>query len=546
MMTFRKINIALIILSLSIFLFLMAWIVIYNLIFPVPNMLDLVPNNITGYFDVYDLHKVLSNVLRSEFMRRVVQSPWWANFKTTGLWNEIDTQFKEFQQFGVDQSLIFRLIGTHSVVGFYLDANQTKIDYILISELDVPTRIALSFGQIKKFISPEFTVTKLKYNGKTITTIKSPQGSYIYTFVGRVGVLSDDEYLVQKTLDAYKNRKNRLSFMPEFKQIDLDLPSTNVSFYANTAKLRDSSKLLERYGFQYKNIPIITNSDMILGIVSQGAGKIRLDSAILHRQIDNSSKPLIKDGLPFPSNCLALTTHRSLNPKALFHWLTKNVSSAFSIIGDDVLPTVSGSIAEAVVSPKSNGNQFPSILLYMQVKSRTLAEAKLYELKYLLRLRDEQIKFTETTYKNAKITYSSYIPGVNFPIGFGYVFIKDDILLMATDEFSIREVLDVLNGDERSFINQSQYADVMSSINGRADEMAFINLREMSPIVEQVSRLYLYQGMFTGNRSGENVATMLADNAFILGSWDYLGAVWNSKDNITNLKLILTREKSSP
>ncbi|HGE70742.1 TPA: hypothetical protein ENX78_07905, partial [Candidatus Poribacteria bacterium] len=82
MMTFRKINIALIILSLSIFLFLMAWIVIYNLIFPVPNMLDLVPNNITGYFDVYDLHKVLSNVLRSEFMRRVVQSPWWANFKT--------------------------------------------------------------------------------------------------------------------------------------------------------------------------------------------------------------------------------------------------------------------------------------------------------------------------------------------------------------------------------------------------------------------------------------------------------------------------------
>ncbi|MGB9595386.1 MAG: hypothetical protein ACPL7B_03815, partial [Candidatus Poribacteria bacterium] len=363
MMEFKKINKILLILSLSILLFLIIWIAIYNLIFPVPNMLDLVPNDVIAYFDVYDLHKILSNFLRSEFIRRVVQSPLWANFQKTTLWNEINTEFIGFKQFGIDQGLIFRLIGKHSIIAFYLDSKQSKIDYVLISELDIPIRLTLSFGQMRKFISLEYVVTKLKYKGKTITTIKSPQENYSYTFVGRVGILSNDEILVQKVLDAYKDKENRLLKKPEFIKISINLPISDVSFYANTERLLDSSSFLERYGLNYKNVPVINNSNMILGAISQAIGKTRLDIVISHRK--NNSLFKMKKALPFPKDCLALTIHRLYDPKSLFHWLAKNISSTFSIIGDEILPTINGNVAEAVVSPINSVN-FLSILLYMQ------------------------------------------------------------------------------------------------------------------------------------------------------------------------------------
>ncbi len=538
-MNLKKINIVLLILSFSILLFLITWTVIYNVIFPVPDMLDLITDDAVAYLDVYDLHKVLSSFLRSEFMRRVVQSPLWSNFQTTELWNEINTELIEFKQFGIDQGLIFRLIGTHSVIAFYLDPDKVKVNYTLISELDVFTRFTLSLGQIKKFIPPEYTVIKLKYKGRTITTIKSAQENYSYTFVGRLGILGNDEILVQNILDFYKNKKNELSKKIEFVQISHSLPLSNTSFYLNTSKLVDSSKMLEKYGFSYRNIPVISRSKMILGAVSSGAGKTSLNVSILHRQGDKISK--IKDILPFPKDCLALTIHRSYDPNGLFRWLARNVSPTFSIIGDELLPTIQGNIAEAVVSPRDNEN-FPSILLYMQVKSKTLTEAKLLELKYLLKLRDAQINFTEKTYKNTKITYSSYITGVNFPMGFGYIFIKNNILLLSTSELGMREVVDIINGDERSFTYQDQYTNAMPGINGVSNEVVFMNLREMSPILEQISRLYLFQGMFTRDRPGERIASMLADNAFILGAWDFLGMVWNSKDDVTNLTIFLTKK----
>jgi len=543
-MTLRKTNITLLIFISFTFLCLITWLIISNIVFPVPDMLNLVPNNVMGYFDVYNSGNVLSDIVKSELVRRLIQSPWWNSFKSTGLWNEVSNELGGFQQLGIDQNLIFRLIGTHSIVAFYLDSDlgQPKIKYILISELDIFTRLTMSFGQIEKFISPEYTVTKAKYNGKAIITIKSPEETYSYAFIGRAGILSNDESLIKKSLDTYRNDEDRLSAKTDFKQAKLGLPISDVSFYLNTARLLDSSKLLERYGFNPQNVSLIRDSNMMLSAVSREAGKTRLNT-VLYQKNGLSKESAKSKNLPFPEDCLTLITHRPLDPKIIFKWMAKNISQTFATISDGISPTIRGSIAEAVVAPKSNSNQLlPSVLLYMQVRNRTIAETALYGLKNTLRLQDSQLKFTETTYKNAKITYSSYIPGVNFPIGIGYVFIKDDVLLLATDESSMQEVLDVLSGNARPLSSQNQYMNVMAPIGGLADEMAFINLREMSPILEQVSRLYLFQGMLTGSRSGERVATILADNSFIMGSWDYLGAVWNSENDNTDIKLVLTRK----
>jgi hypothetical protein len=543
-MTFRKANITLIILLSFTFVCLIAWLIIYYLVFPMPNMLDLTPNNVMGYLDIYNSEKVLSDIQRSELVKRVAESPWWNSFKSTSLWNELNNELGNFQQLGIDQSIIFRLIGTHSIVGFKLDSelSQPKINYILISELDILTRLVLSLGQIERFLSPsEYTIIKEKYNGKKIISIKSADQTYYYAFVGRAGIISNDESLIKKSLDIHKNIERGVSSMPAFRKIKSDLSLSDISFYVNTAKLVESSKLLERYGFYPQNISVIKNSDMALGVVSHSLDEFRLNGVISYQKDNLKKSAKSSDNLLFPSNCLALITHKSFNPKIIFKWMEKNVSPTFAVIGNGILPAIRESIAEAIIAPKNAESQvLPSFLLFMRVTNRTIAETALYNLKNTLKLQDGQFDFTETNYRNNKIYYSSYIPGVSFPIGIGYVFVKDDILLIATDEPSIKEFLDVLNGKAPSLTEQNQYKIAMPSNIGASDDIIFINLWEMAPIIEQLSRLYLFQGMITGKRSGDRIAGILADNVFIMRSWHYLGGAWNSEADKINIRLIFS------
>jgi hypothetical protein len=509
-----------------------------------PNMLDLTPNNVMGYLDIYNSEKVLSDIQRSELVKRVAESPWWNSFKSTSLWNELNNELGNFQQLGIDQSIIFRLIGTHSIVGFKLDSelSQPKINYILISELDILTRLVLSLGQIERFLSPsEYTIIKEKYNGKKIISIKSADQTYYYAFVGRAGIISNDESLIKKSLDIHKNIERGVSSMPAFRKIKSDLSLSDISFYVNTAKLVESSKLLERYGFYPQNISVIKNSDMALGVVSHSLDEFRLNGVISYQKDNLKKSAKSSDNLLFPSNCLALITHKSFNPKIIFKWMEKNVSPTFAVIGNGILPAIRESIAEAIIAPKNAESQvLPSFLLFMRVTNRTIAETALYNLKNTLKLQDGQFDFTETNYRNNKIYYSSYIPGVSFPIGIGYVFVKDDILLIATDEPSIKEFLDVLNGKAPSLTEQNQYKIAMPSNIGASDDIIFINLWEMAPIIEQLSRLYLFQGMITGKRSGDRIAGILADNVFIMRSWHYLGGAWNSEADKINIRLIFS------
>ncbi|MEK7398778.1 MAG: DUF3352 domain-containing protein, partial [Candidatus Poribacteria bacterium] len=308
--------------------------------------------------------------------------------------------------------------------------------------------------------------------------------------------------------------------------------------------LVESSKLLERYGFYPKNISVIKNSDMALGVVSHSLDEFRLNAVISYQKDNFKRLSESADNLLFPSNCLALITHRSFNPQIIFRWLEKNVSSTFAVISNGILPAIRESIAEAIIAPKNAESQvLPSFLLFMRVTNRTIAETALYNLKNTLKLQDGHFDFIETDYRNNKIYYSSYIPGVSFPIGIGYVFVKDDILLMATDEPSIKEFLDVLNGKAPSLTEQNQYKIAVPSNIGASDDIIFINLWEMAPIIEQLSRLYLFQGMITGKRSGDRVAVILADNAFIMRSWNYLGGAWDSEADKINIRLILTRKQ---
>jgi hypothetical protein len=190
------------------------------------------------------------------------------------------------------------------------------------------------------------------------------------------------------------------------------------------------------------------------------------------------------------------------------------------------------------LSPNTSEYQIlPPLLFFMRVRNKDIAETALNDYKKFMNIQDPQMEFNETLYNGTKISYLSYLPGVSLPIGIGYAFIKSDILVMATDMSALKAVVDVSNGKAQSITKQTQYLSVM---NSDSNNVVFMKLKELAPVVEQVAKLYLYQSMLTGKRSAEKLALTAADNAFVLESWNYLGTVWASDEGKLSLKFTLS------
>jgi hypothetical protein len=543
----KTVNIILIIYISLVFAILIGWFIIYYIIFPMPKIMELVPDSTVAYIDITDLDSSLAAVQRSEFVDRVARSQLWTSFKSSRLWQGLSQDIADLQNLGLDRETIMRLVGRHSIVSFYVSpvSDQQNFSYLLISELDVLTRLVMASGQIERLISPEYTITKERYRGIKLITVKAPDRIYIYAFVGRAGFLSSNISLVKKTIDIYKQGSHSVSDIPEFSKLTSALPVSDTSFYINAVKFQESSELLQRYGLNLSSLSLINRISLWAGAVYHENGKLRIDNCFLYRKVSEKyakSGTDAKIGLPLPNNSLAFVIHKSLKPEYLFNLLERNVSPRFAIIRNGLLPIVYESVGEALLVPNTSEYQIlPPLLFFMRVRNKVIAETTLNDFKMSLKMQNQQMEFNETLYDGVKIHYLSYLPGVPLPIGIGYAFIQNDILVLATDMSALKSVIDVLNGKSKSIIEQTQYLKVMNPIGGTSDNAVYIKLKELSPVVEQVAKLYLYQSMITGNRKAEKLAVNLADNAFILESWNYLGTVWTSDEDKMNLKITLSK-----
>jgi len=545
-MTLKTVNIILIIYLSLVLAILIGWFIVYYIIFPMPKILDIVPDATLSYLDVSNLNESLSAIQESDFVSRVAKSPWWTNFKSSRLWLELSQEIANLQQIGLERDTIIRIIGKHSIIALYVNpaSDQQSLNYLLVTELDLLTRLVMASGQIERLISPSYDIDKERYKGVRLITIKTPERNYIYAFAGRAGLLSSDASIVKEAIDIYKQKGRGVSGIPEFTQLTSALPISDVSFYINSVKVQESAKLLWRYGLNPSSLSLINGVNLWSGVVSRENEKLRIDNVLSYRK---ETEDYIKSNtdknidLPLPNNCLAFAIHRSLKPEYLFNWLEKNVSSRFTIITKGLLLIVHESIGEAVLSPNASEYQIlPPLLFFMRVRNKDIAETALNDFKKSMNIQDPQMEFNETLYNGTKISYLSYLPGVSLPIGIGYAFIKSDILVMATDMLALKAVVDTSNGKAQSITKQTQYLNVMNPIGSDSNNIVFMKLKELAPVVEQVAKFYLYQSMLTGKRSAEKLALTIADNVFVLESWNYLGTVWTSDGGKLSLKFTLT------
>jgi hypothetical protein len=512
-----------------------------------PKILEILPDTAFAYLDIYNFDSVFSSAKNSEFVKRLSESSLWINFKTTRLWAIIERDLYDFQQMGLSRSTINRLIGKHATIAFYgINTSQPSsgLSYLLISKLDMLTRLLIATGQIERLISPDYEVIKERYEGFRLITIKSPEWQYIYAFAGRAGLLSTDINIIKNTIDIYRHKHKGLTALPRFIELTSTIPKSDISFYINPERVLESASLLIEYGINPQRLSFLSNIGLWAGIASNSKDGLEIDNFILNKNGKASkTETSLVERLPIPENALMFITHKTLKPEKLFALMEKYISPRLFIFRQVLLPVVEESLAEALIAPSSvEYLTVPSFLFFMKVNNKLMAEESLRQIKDIMKYQSPQISFSEIEHNGEKISYSSSFPGIYLPIGFGYTIIKNDTLAISTDMATLKSVVDVSNGKQKSIVKQAQYESVMNSLSKGSDNTLFINLADIEPIAQQFAKLYLFQGMITGKRSSEKnerYVLMIADNAQILRSWKNLGAVWYSEADRLILKLLL-------
>ncbi len=532
---------------LFLLVILIGYLVMF-LVFPMPKIIDLFPDTAIAYLDVYNFDKNFSLAQNSEFVKRVSESPLWTNFKTTRLWGLIERDIIDLQQNGLDKKTLNRLIGRHAIIALYgLNDSQTKsLGYLLISEVDMPTRLLIASGQIERLISPEYQVSKQKYEGFTLTTIRSPEWEYTYAFAGRAGLLANDAELVKSALDVNKQNSKALPTIPQFGELASSLSSSDISFFINPQRVSQSFPTLQQYGINAQSLSFMSNIGLWAGIADNLEGELRIENFILKNeggsQANVTDTPLVEK-LPLPDDSLAIITHQVKKPEVVFRMMEKYLSPRIYILRRLLLPVVEESLAEVMIAPKALEYQtMPSFLFFLRVRNKLIAEDALRQLKEFLKYLSSQTVFEELEYEGQKISYSNSFPGIYLPVGFGYTILKDDLLVISTDMSTLKTVIDISKGKRQPITKQTQYVNTMISIPEKSDNLIYVNLTDVAPIAQQLSKLYLFQGMLSTKKKSERnerYALMVSDNASIIQSWNNLGAVWYSDSDKFVIKLTL-------
>jgi hypothetical protein len=505
---------------LTIFLILAVAFVIllgvsHYLIWPKPEVLSLVPGKPLAYIAASDLDKTISAVEKSEFVKQVAKSPLWSDIKSSRLGRQAHLQKLAWDIYwenyigGDPLKLddILQLVKRDALLAFY-----GGTDFLLISAVDLLTSV--------KILGQEFS----------------------YGFVGRVGLLGSSKSLLKAAIDIHKDSVQGLAAEPDFRELTVDMPRSNLSFYMNVARSFEAyprAKADPRIGYL---VPIAEHVNAYAGVVSGEGGNIRFDIRASH----TPSLQHVAGGNPsgddvfVPASSMVFASSHIVDPGFSFEALRASLGVDLRVVESKLAPVLSDGMTVAVLEPKVKEFQlFPPAMLFLRVKDRTAAETTLEDIKNSLNIGGKQLEFTQETYENIPINLTKLPIGMGISLDAGYTLIGDDLLVLATDAQALKAVVDVSLKKQPSLIEEKQYTDVLAPILDGSDGQVFMNLVSVAAITKQAARLYALRSKLVGDRESEQMATMLYQNAFLLESWKYMGVTLNSDDGRVNVKLVL-------
>ncbi len=545
----------LVILSLAVAAVL-TWCILYYLVWPKPEISQLLPDTPLAYVAASNLGEIISNVQESEFANRVASSPFWRDLRSSGLWLRMKQQRRDWERqmkASINPEGIIQLMEKDAILAFYGD--QGYLDILLISQVGPLTRMNITLRKTEKTLADTYTFTKEKYRGVKLKTLEVPGLKFSYGFIGRAGLLSTDMSLLKRAVDLHRGDGGEVAFARELEKLVVDMPGPRVSFHINAAKMRDTSypPLISRLIIRAEAdpylrhlFPVTRRIDSCSGVGYNQPGDvkfhIRARRALMPRRNPTDSPGLMEDKLAVPANCMLFMLYRTLKPDTLFDALEVAADTDMAIFRDRLTPLFHNGAAMAVLEPNVKELQLlPPVMAFIRVKDKTMAQTTLKDLRGSIRIMDRQLEFTEMMHENTSTNYARVPIGMGMSIDAGYTFIGDDLLVMATDTSALKEAIDVILGKRGSLMKDEQYADVLSPLAEDSEGRVFMNINSIAAMTKQAARLYAWRAKIAGEREAEQIATILYQNVSILEAWRYMSITSNSNDGAIDAKVILSK-----
>ncbi len=541
---------------------ILTWGVITYLLWPKPELLELVPGTPLAYVAASDIDGTLLTARNSEFAGRLARSPIWKS-GLSRYWRRIKKQRSNWEkqtQLSIDLKGIVQLVRKDAILAFYGD--EKKLDFLLVSEVGTITRMNIKSGSTEKNLKEVYKLTKEKYRGAEFITLATPEIEFSYGFIGRAGLLSTDISLLKKCVDLHKGIGQGMVATSEFKKLAADLPESDISFQINMAKIQDAadhpiiSPLLARVKadplFSHLT-PVTEGDDTWAGSMTYLNGDLTLDLRTSYTPPTQNAgslafhptgmSDLSSHDLPVPADCLFFGLYEMLDVSILFEMVESVIGMDLDNAKNKLLPSFHSGAAMAVLKPNIKELQLlPPVMIIFQLKNKAVAEAALEALDGSITVRNRQLEFTEKKRADTKIMYTRIPIGMGLSLEAGYTFIGDDLLVLATDTSALEAAVDVSLNKELSLMKDEYYASVMTPMAAGKEGRLFLDIISTAEITRQAGKLYAWRAKFAGEREGEQIATLLYENVFILEAWRYLGMTFESEDGRTSVKMVLNSQ----
>lgn len=560
----KKIKVTLIILLSLVSVAVLAWCVFYYLLWPKPEILGLVPKTPLFFIAASNLDETLSASRKSEFVGRVARSPLWSDFKSSGLWRQLRLQKRIWeQQMGLaidpeDPDGVIQLVEKDAILAFY--GGQRPWSFLLISQVGLTTRLNIMSRNTKRMLASRHEFVEEEYRGIELMTVAEPEWKFSYGFIGRAGLLSTDKSLLEEVVDLYRGSRQGLASTPAFKELVVDLPASDTSFYIDVAKIRDVTSLLRanaEMDSQLRHLMSVAQRiNALVGVGFHEHGNLMLDarwsvpSLYSPRRVGGTEAggssiqhPVSSIQNFVPTDCLLFMLYGTLEPGFLLQMLRANIGPDLDVVRDKLLPVLRTGTAVAVLEPNIEELQLlPPVMFFFWVKDRAVAQTVLEDLKGSLRIGRRQLEFVEIKHEDVAINYASLLIGMGVSIDVSYALIGDDLLVVATDTSALEAAIDVALSKRQSLMGSEKYASVLSPIAESTYGRIFMNIRSAAIMTKQAAGLYARWAKLVGEHEAERIATTLYQNAFTLEAWHYIGATFNSDSGKTNVKMVLSSD----
>jgi hypothetical protein len=513
------------------------------LIWPKPEVLSLVPGTPLAYIAACDLDKTISAVEESEFAEQFAKSPLWSDIKSSRLGRQVHLQklawdiywenYVGAEPLKLDD--ILQLVKRDALLAFY-----GGTDFLLISAVDLLALLNITWGDTEEMLVSRYGFVMEEYKGVKLLSVKILGQEFSYGFIGRVGLLGSNKSLLKAAIDMHKDREQGLAAEPGFRELIVDMPESDLSFYVNVAKSFEAYSNIDprlRY-----ILPIAEHINACVGAVSGQGGNIRFDVRASHtlslQHVAGGNS--LEDGVFVPASSMVFASSHIIEPGLPFEALRASLGVDLRVVESKLVPVLRDGVTIAFLEPKVKEFQLlPPAMLFLQVKDRSTAETTLEDIKNSMKMGGKQLEFAQETYENIPINLTKLPIGMGISLDAGYAFMGDDLLVLATDVPALKSVVDVSLEKQPSLMEEKQYTHVLAPILDGSDGQVFMNLVSVAAITKQAARLYAWRSKLVGDRDAEQMATMLYQNAFLLESWKYMGATLNSDDGKINVKLVL-------